>query len=374
LLGKQLVKQGHEVKIIASNLHYQSRKNFTVPSESQEIDGILFHWIKSPSYKFGLSRLWNHFVFSIKLIYLLLKLRSNYTPDIVVASSPQPFASFVAALFAFYYKLTLIYEVRDLWPQSLVDLGAISKKNIIYYIFDTIEKFISRRADRVLCLMPGGVEYFRSLGVNGQKIFWSPNGLDYKSLPRVRAETNDDRVDDQFEIGYFGSHGPSDGLEFIIDLANRLKHSGVTFRMVGDGPQKQDLIEKAKSFDLNNILFYAPVPKSSVYFEMVKCDAFIVIALPSPLYRWGISFNKIYDYFFLKKPILFVGNVFRNPVAESNSGIVVRELNLDEAVDAVLRLKALTYAERYKLGLNGYQYGLKNHSIEEISIGFQIGG
>ncbi len=368
MLAKNLIKRGHDVHIIASNLHYSSREHFEVTGESEVIDGVSFHWIKTIPYNNGLTRLINHCEFSLKLLWLYIFQLQGYKPDVIMGSSPQPFAVIGAWLIARFTKARFWYEVRDLWPQSLLDLGIISRWHPLYFLFLGIEKFASQQAERIFCLMPGGIEYFVSKGVHIARLTWAPNGIDFGRTAEFRGTKVRPNT---FEISYFGSHGPSDGLDFLVEVAHGLSDTNILFRLVGDGPEKSAIKRKVMKLGIRNVVLEDSVAKSDVFEVMASADACIALALPSPLYRWGISFNKIYDYFYMKKPIFFIGDVSCNPVEVSESGVVVRGFDVIVVQAALRKLASLPSEALAEMGMNGFNFGRSHHAIDEIARKFE---
>ena len=364
LIAKRLTELGHQVHIVASNLHYSSRELFETTGKSEVIDGITFHWLKTIPYKNGITRLINHFQFLILILFCFRRTAVKYEPDIIIGSSPQPFAVFGAWILSKLTGAHFWYEVRDLWPESLVHLNVISKKNPLYYCFAFIERFASNKAEKIFCLMPGGLDYFIDRGLQANKLLWAPNGLDFNIQTNfLKCKKSDDNF---LEIAYFGSHGPSDGLDFVIDVAEKLKKSNIRFRLVGNGPVKNHLKARTKSNNIDNVIFDEPVPKSEIYKVMATADVCLALALPSPLYKWGISFNKIFDYFYMKKPIIFIGDVAFNPIADADAGIVIKNFDVSEAASMILKMAILSNDELTRLGTNGFSYGKRHHSIDEI--------
>lgn len=369
-LAKELIARGHKVHIVAANFSHQT-KTPIVPNSKEQVfervyDEVPFIFVNVPAYQGNSpARLLNMLSFSRRIQYSSYFKYMN-SPDVVIGSSPHPFAARAAQRMAARWGVPFIFEVRDLWPQSLIDLGRISPKHPAVRLMARLEKHLYNHADKIITLLPGAHEYIKSMGIDVGKVIWIPNGIDFSLYNQLFPEVKHDR----FTVMYAGAHGLANGLETIINCAEILdKDYGdkIVFRLVGDGPQKEDLKKMADEKQLTNVQFDASVPKRQIPGVLGQADAFIVVIMDSPLYKYGISLNKIYDYLVSAKPVVIGVNAFNNPVEEAGAGITVPPENPEALAKAVLELYHMKPADREQMGLNGKKYVEENHDFQKLA-------
>lgn len=374
-LAKELAKKGHRVTVVASNFqHGTGRYNADLGKgkfKEEMIDGIRFVWIAAPGYEGNtVRRFLNMLVFSLRTRFNKLLKDKRNKPDIIIGSSPHPFASLAAERLAAYHRVPFIMEVRDLWPQTLVDLGRISRFHPLIVFLSWLEKYLYRKASKIVVLLPGASEYIKNLGISEEKVIWIPNGIDRDLLPDI-SSIEQKKKRDLFTVMYAGAHGLANNLDVIINAAKVLQDEGladkILFRLLGEGPEKKNLIMLAKELGLKNVIFEDPVPKKEVYAKLAEADVFIAVIKKSNLYRWGISLNKLFDYLAMAKPIVFGVRAFNDPVREAGAGISVPPEDPYALAEAVKELFRMDPKEREKMGVNGREYVLKNHDFTVLA-------
>lgn len=373
-LAKELIARGHQVKIVAANFSHQT-KNKVVQSGNEKVleadfNGVPFIYINVPAYKGNSpARLHNMLSFTRQLVSNKY-FKTIESPDVILGSSPHPFAVWAAQRLATKWEVPFIFEVRDLWPQSLIDLGRVSSRHPAVKLMAVLEKHLYKHADKIITLLPGAHEYIRSIGINVDKVVYIPNGIDFSiySQPTDHLpKTNSDR----FTVMYAGAHGVANGLDTIIKCAGILKGKygeKIIFQLVGDGPHKGYLKNMAAEMGLSNVQFINPVPKSQVPAMLSQADAFIMLLKDSPVFRWGISPNKLYDYLCASRPVIYGVNAFNNPVEEAGAGITVAPENPEELAAAVIKLYNMSEPDRKQMGLNGRKYIEENHDFRNLAI------
>lgn len=369
-LAKELIALGHEVHIIAANFSHQTKTpiipNIKEQVFKQVIEGVPFIFVTVPSYTGNSpARLKNMLSFARQL-YFSSYIKQIDKPDIVIGSSPHPFATWAAQKMAKRWGVPFIFEVRDLWPQSLIDLGRISPKNPAVRFMAKLEKYLYNQADKIITLLPGAHEYIQSVGIDPTKVVWIPNGIDFSLYNQASKSVDTDK----FTVMYAGAHGLANGLETVIKCAELIEkeyEDKILFRLVGDGPEKAKLQSMGKEKQLTNVKFDNPVPKQDIPNVLNQADAFIAVIRDSPLYKYGISLNKIYDYLASMRPVVIGVNAFNNPVEEAQAGISVSSENPQELADAVLRIYNMSKSEREQMGVNGRKYVEENHDFRMLA-------
>ncbi len=366
--AKELIKRGHKVTIIASSFHYskleETREYGKREYLIEDIEGIKFIWFKTPPYfNNGIRRVINMLSYTKKAIFLLPKLKLP-KPDVVVGSSVHLFTVYAAFRLSKRYKTPFIMEVRDLWPQTLIDMG-FSKYHPFILILSFLERYLYKKSDKIVTLLPNADQYIEKLGIDREKIVWISNGTNfaeylfkYKSLLKS----------DKFNILYTGTHGLANSLDILVDTASLLRdEEEIFFTLIGDGPLKEELKRKAEKLKLENIEFLPPVPKSKVFDYLLSADLLYVGLKDLPLYRYGISMNKIFDYMASKKPILFVSNIKDNIIKKAAAGTVVDREDPTAISKSIKEYVDMSTQKREKVGENGYNYLLKHHTISVLT-------
>lgn len=165
----------------------------------------------------------------------------------------------------------------------------------------------------------------------------------------------------EFTFLYLGNHSTGDMLDVLIDAfdqANRARPDlDMRLRLVGDGSLKSELIARAAALPSSDrIQFDEWIPKSEVLQRCREADCLVGILMDSPLYRYGISLNKLYTYMYAFRPVLFASSAPNNPVAEADSGIVIAQDDAASLSEAMIRMADTSHSERARWASNGYQH------------------
>lgn len=367
-LARQLSLRGHDVTIVASSFCHASRKQTRLSgkttSKKETLDGVEYLWLKTPGYsRNGISRLFDMLVFCFRLLRGTA-FRNEPSPDVIIGSSPHLFGAFGAQRLAASKGCPFVLEIRDIWPLTLIELGNMSSWHPLVFLFGAIEKFLYRRADRIITLLPGAGSHVAERIGRQRDTTWISNGVDLGMIPSPPDAPNGDK----FTVMYAGSHGIANGLSSIVQAAKIVQDSDagdtIQFRFVGSGGQKQQLISLATELELTNCSFEEAVQKSEVYDTLSEADAFVATLVRSPLYRHGISLNKLFDYMSVGRPIVFGVEAYNNPVEEAEAGISVEPENPQQIADAILKLVSLSVEERAEMGARGRRIIETQYNVE----------
>lgn len=367
--AKQLIQRGHDVTLIAANYNHFSHTYIksTVPfGEQDHTYDVPFVWIPTSSYQGNtFSRMKNMLEYSFRA--LRTKYLSKKKPDIIIGSSPHLFAAFSASLLAKRYKVPFILEIRDLWPESLIDLGRISKQHPLILVMKRIEKHLYQRADRIISLLPSANEYLVNHGVQANNILWLPNAVDTDAVPANLSL----KKQDKFTFIYAGAHGLANDLDTVLYAAKILEKEGhakhIQICLIGDGPEKIRLKKLAAELNISMVTFYDAVAKSEIYHTLNQADAFLMLLKKSPVFRFGISPNKLFDYLLMGRPVLFGVETPFNPIEQMNAGITVPPSCPDSLAAAMYKLSSLPREELVNMGLRGKEFVLQNHHLQKLT-------
>lgn len=368
-LAREFVKQGNDVYVFsASSSHLfrsapQTRGCYTY----ENIDGIKYVWVKVAAYSQSKSikRIFVMVSFFLRL-YEIGRLKLSI-PKAVIVSSASPFPLLPAMYFKKKYKIPLIFEVRDIWPLSLIDLGNYSRLHPFIILLQMLENAAYKLSDVVVSVLPYALEHMIKHGLDERKYYYIPNGF---SLMQKPSQTKDKHnimnfPEDAFIIGYTGTLGIANAMDYFIEAANMLRqHSQIYFLLVGDGDHK----EKLQSLSANpNIVFINAVPVTEVYHYIEKCDVMYHGCLNKKIYEYGLSPNKIFDYMLCKKTIVHAVSTRHNIIADADCGFTVPSENSTCLADVFLSVSQLPREELMRMGQNGYDYVLKNHSYSALA-------
>lgn len=376
-MAREWVRRGHEVTILAAT---QSHLRHHTPAAGEEwIEGIRYRFVETPAYQGnGLGRVRNMLAFVSALWQEAPRLARELKPDVVIASSTYPLDIYPARRIARAAKAhsargRLIYEVHDLWPLSPMELGNMSPWHPFIMVMQKAENDAYRDSDRVVSMLPKAEPHMRAHGMAPEKFAYVPNGIDLEewesathALPDLHRETLEAlRARGRFIVGYAGAHGVANALHAFVDAAARLEGTPATLVLVGQGPTKDDLQSRAGGMD--NVVFLPPVPKGAVPALLGAMDALYIGLGRAPLFRFGISPNKLMDYMMAAKPVVSAIEAGNDPVAESGCGYSVPAEDPEAIADAVTRLMALPPEERDAMGTRGRAFVTAQHDYRVLA-------
>ncbi|MGI8508444.1 MAG: glycosyltransferase family 4 protein [Gemmatimonadaceae bacterium] len=359
-VGRELVQRGWRVTIAASdfNLHtrrYSRRADATCRDViAEQVDGVDFRWLWAAPYQ---RNDWHRAANWLSFAQSLLRWDpGSDCPDVVIGSSPHLFAALAAERLAARWRVPFVLEVRDLWPESLLAAGG--RKGPAYMALDRIAQYLYRRSRRIIVLARGSGRHLAERGIDERKISYVPNGVDADAFVRAPSPLRDD-----FTVVYAGAHGPANGLDIVLGAAALLReHGRIKFLLVGDGPEKIGLVEAARARGLENVEFRGLIPKTQMPALLAEADTGLMVLKDSPLFAYGVSPNKLFDYLGASLPV--VSNV-PGEVAEmlqaSAAGEQAEPGSARSLADAILRTAGRAPAERARMGERGRAWVSREH-------------
>lgn len=274
--------------------------------------------------------------------------------DVIVATSPQFFTTFTGFTLSILKRRPWVFELRDLWPESIVTVGAMEKGTAIR-LLEKIEQFMYRRADMIVPVTEAFKTRLIEKGIGSSKVHVITNGVDpllFPQLDRNESLRKELGVANKFVIGYIGTHGMAHGLDFIVDAMVAAQDRNVHLLCVGDGAQKAAVVAKAKSLRLNNISFLDPVAKTDVNKYIAALDSVLVPLRKSDTFKTVIP-SKIFEAACMNKPILLgVEGQAREIIEEFQAGLYFEPENVSSFLSALDQLIE-DQSVRHKLALGG---------------------
>ena len=379
--GRVLAGQGHDITIFASSFgHFTRQEERLRPGERlrvQVIDGVRFVWIRTVPYlRNDYRRVLN------MLSYALGAIRDQHRfqrPDVVVGSSVHLPAAAAAFLIATLRRVPFVFEVRDLWPRTLIDIGALRERGAAARLLTLLERFLYRHAAMIITLLPNAAQYIEEHGIPGEKISYVPNGVaDYASsiqpasgdAAELVAWIKQQSSAGCLVAGYVGSHGRVNGVDVLVDAARELRDRGeerIAFAFVGSGVEKEWCQQIARTSRLANVLFWQPVPKNSVPAVLDALDVVLFSLRDVSVHKYGLSCNKLFDYLASGRPVVAGCAIMDNPVSASGGGICIPPESPSAVADALLQLAALNAAERHAVGSRGRKWVHENHGATALA-------
>lgn len=373
-LAQELARQGYKVYIIAgsySHLLHTSREldnDFLV----EEIeDNFHFVWVKLSKYKDAHSkkRIINEFLFSKQIAKLPRQI--NSIPDVILHSSPALISYFGVKYLTHHYKVPYVFEVRDIWPLTLMKLGGYSKNHPFIKLLQWIEDQAYKKADYVFSNLPNAVEHMQSRGMNKDKFTWIANGVSLDELENKEALSKDilDQIpSDKFIVGYTGTLGEANAMCYLIEAAAILKDNlDIHFVLVGAGKSKAGLIKKAECLGLDNITFIEPIEKIKVQSMLALFDVCYIGWQKKSLYRFGIAANKIPEYLYSAKPIIHSFSGKGDFVQQAGAGITIAAEDPKAIANAILDLQLKSDAERKQMGARGKAFVIQHLTYKKLA-------
>jgi colanic acid biosynthesis glycosyl transferase WcaI len=291
-------------------------------------------------------------------------------PDVVVATSPQLLCACAGYVLARSLRAPFVFEVRDLWPESILAVEAM-KQNFIVRRLKDVARFLYERSDRIVTVGEG---YRRQInvryGVPLERMDVITNGVDpdfFEPGPRDNEIRREYGWGDRFVVLYMGTHGMAHALHRVLEAARELSsRADVLFVFVGEGAEKENLMRQASEWNLSNVQFVDQQPKSRVPGFYAASDLGLVTLRDTPLFQEVLP-SKIFEYMGMQKPLLVsVGGEARKTVEEAGAGEFVQPENVRALVDAVTRLSQQPERLR-RMGMNGRNFVIDNYDRRLIS-------
>lgn len=338
---------GHEVKVITGFpnhptgvIHPEYRGHFVKREQVEGID-LLRVWVYVAANKGFTRRILNFlsFFFSSLALGSLLTER----PDVVVGTSPQFFCAVAAYCLSRIKRAPFVFEVRDIWPQSAVELGAL-KNRLLIRTLEAIENHLYRRAALIVPVAESTRHYLIQKGVPAEKIKVVPNGIDAKYLASAQAAPDQLRqelgLEDKFIVSYIGTHGMSHALEIALAAAKKLQTDpAIHFLFVGEGAEKEKLKRLASELQLDNATFINAQPRDRLLSFYSASDVSLVPLKRLPIFKKVLP-SKLFELMGAGCPVICsVEGEAAALVNSANAGLCIEPENVDALVNALISLR-----------------------------------
>ena len=382
-MAKELAKQGHNVTVVAAaNTHKRTSKieqKFDIFSEY--IEDVQFLFLPNVSLGIGrISRALSMFIFVISLMIFRRKVQEIAKPNVIIEATTYILPIFSSAWIARKSHAKLIYEVRDLWPASPIEISGKSKYHPLFLFIAIAQKYALKNADAVVSTLRYADEYFTQNVCPPKSFFHIQNGIDgdyYNQTTETKGKTfyKIKQIKDAFKgcVGYTGSFGDANGIQTLLGAAYELEKIDVAIVLVGRGTRKGEFEKFAKMHNLSNIYIFDAVPKDEIVAITKLFDIGYSGGVKRQVHHYGISPNKVFDYMMSAIPMLLCYDTKDNFLEDIGCSIVVREPSAEFVFREIINFFNLEYEQRLAMGRKGrdaamklYEYSILARSYSDV--------
>jgi glycosyltransferase involved in cell wall biosynthesis len=299
-----------------------------------------------------------------------MPLKGVKKPDIVIISS----LSIFTILYGYYlkrkFKSFLVFEIREIWPLTLIEEGEFSKFNPLAVLIGAIEKFGYRNADLIVGTMPKLNLHVENRVSTNKPVFCSPLGFESSNYNDEDLTTNNPFAylvsEGKVIVGYAGSMGITNGLElFMATIKNMPHHTNIHFLLVGSGDLKAKY--QSELTHCNNVTFLPRIEQDQVKSFLSICDILYLSTINSIVWNYGQSMNKVVEYMLAAKPIIASYSGYPSMINEAECGLFVNSQNTNDLEQAFLKYANLSKEERLKIGQNGRRWIFENRTYSNLA-------
>ena len=380
-LSRLWVEQGHEVTVLTGFPNhptgvvppeYRSKLRRLTARENYNGIEVVRTWLLPFPNRKAHERILNYSSFGISSA-----LTGMFTaqPDVVIASSPQLLVGLSGWWLARHKRVPFVFEVRDLWPESLAAVGAGSTGSLLHRLLGKIAGFLYHRCDRLVVVTPAFKDHLvKHWRVPSEKISVVDNGVDtnlFRPLPLDSVLRHTLGAEGRFVVSYIGTMGLAHGLETVVEAASRLQNAApeILFLLVGEGAEKERIAALTRSRGLTNVRFVGQQPRETVPDYISASDVCLVPLKRTDLFKTVLP-TKMLEFMACARPVILgVDGHARSVLQHADGGIFVTPEDPEALVNAIKTLAA-DPALRQAMGRNGRQYVQQNFSRQQTAIAY----
>lgn len=383
--AKNLLKKGYEPTIFCASTRHNSDMSVDIPGGTyrlKSVEKIPYVFVKTTKYKNGIERIKNMWNFYKNLYPSTAEYGKEYgKPDVILASSVHPLTLLAGIKIAKKYNVPCICEIRDLWPETIVQYGTLKKNSLVAKLLYKGEKWLYNKADKLIFTIPGGKDYVEEIGLSSSKVRYINNGVDLEEYNKNKEEFiySDEHLDNPstFKILYTGSMGVANELTYLVQAAEKVQEKGIDniqFILFGHGSQREKLKEYVQNKGLTNIVFKEKVEKKFIPNILSRSDLNVFTGKHIPLYKYGLSLNKLFDYIASGKPTLSNIESGYDILVKHDCGKSVKGGSVEALVDGILEFYNMDqkeydqYCENSLTAIQNYDFKILTDKLEAIII------
>lgn len=379
-LARLWVDAGHHVTIVGASYSHLHASEVPVTSAFLELQEHGVRWLILKTRRYsgsGIGRVIN-LLTSVARTRTCERAITAAGADVALAASVYQLDNYGAARIARRHNGIFVRETRDLWPKTLLEIGGIKPSHPFVRLVQHAEDYGYRHADIVTSTLPNALEHMRTRGLTEDRwryMAQCPN-------PYARKESNSPdaaipaehaaaiaaaRAGGQFIVMFTGTFVPAGALHVILEAAELLNNEPVKFLFIGRGPLEAELRARIADRKINTAAFLPGVPRAAVPPLLAQADAAVCVFHDKPIYRYGVSPNKVFEYMDAAVPVIFSVGAKTDPITESGGGLVVPPANAPAIADAVRKLMRLTPGERQTMGQKARAHLHQNHDLRAVA-------
>jgi len=377
-LSRHWVRMGHEVTVLTG---FPNHPTGVVPPEwrsrqnrlrySEVVDGVQVKrtWLWALPNRKAHERIRNYASFALSAAFTGLTLPKQ---DVIIATSPQLLCALAGWWVAWSMRRPFVFEVRDLWPESLAAVGAGGEGSVLHQTLGAIAGFLYRRADRVVVVTPAFKDHLvEHWHVPVEKISVVENGVEtdlFRPDPKAEEIRKELHLEGRFLICYVGTMGMAHGLETLIAAAEEMQTvlPNATFLLIGEGAEKERIVELAAARGLRNIRFLSQQPRERIPAYVSAADLCLVMLKKTELFKTVVP-TKLLEYMACARPVIVaVDGQSRLLVEEAHAGTFVPPEDSQALVRAICELER-DRAKRDEMGASGREYIVAKLSREKTA-------
>ena len=377
-LSKYWARAGHDVTILTGFPNHPTgvvpedwRARFHRLHNIESVDRVrvVRTWLWPLPNRKGHERIRNYTSFFISAAITGLALPK---PDVIIATSPQLLVALSGWWLALWKRVPFVFEVRDLWPESLSAVGAASQRSLLHRTLGAIAGFLYRRADSIVVVTPAFKEHLMKYwSVPAPKISVVENGVETEVFcpdPAAAEMRTYMKVEDRFLICYIGTMGNAHGLQTLIAAAEELQSTlpSAMFLLIGEGAEREQIVQLASARGLTNVRFLGQQPRERIPSFVSAADLCLVMLKKTELFKTVIP-TKLLEYMACARPVIVaVDGQARQIVEAAAAGVFVEPENSKALAKAIVDL-AQRPEQRRQMGISGRQYIVDNCSREKTA-------
>ena len=373
-IGKALVRKGIDVTLICSvsnSVAPQDVPKFRGWKKEENLDGLIVIWLNGPEITSnGLLRIFSWFWFELKVILTLW--RKQNSPEAILASSLSLLSVWSGIILSRKHKARFSFEVRDVWPLSLIELSGVNPKNPLIRFLAKTERLGYKKAHTIIGSMPNLVEHVRDVSTeNADKVICVPQGINLSVFEDGAKKLPSEYIDaylseSSLTVAYTGTLNANNPIDTLIEAAQILNKEGskIKILILGIGNNKQKYQELVK--DNSNISFPPVIEKEEMADFLSRVDVGYD-AFSSEMARFGLSRNKWIDYMYNRCVIVCSYDGYQSMINESNSGYFVPFGDAVALVDALKAIEQMDIEQRKQMGERARVFVKSNHHFERLA-------
>lgn len=377
-LSRHWSRMRHEVTILTG---FPNHPTGIVPEEwrsrlrrlhfTETVDGIQIvrTWLWPLPNRRAHERILNYTSFCLSAGLSGLPLRR---PDVIIATSPQLLCALSGWWLAWCKRVPFVFEIRDLWPESLAAVGASREGRLLHRMLGAVAGFLYRRADRIVVVSPAFKDrLMRDWNIRAEKISVVENGVEtdlFRLEPAATELRKQLKLEQRFLVCYIGTMGNAHGLETLIAAAEELrtKLPRAMFLLIGEGAEKEQVVRLAAARGLDNIQFLGQQPRERIPAYISAADVCVVMLRKSELFKTVIP-TKLLEYMACERPVIVaVDGQARQIVEAAGAGVFVEPENSSALAQAIVDLVAEPERRR-QMGASGRRYIVNRLSREKTA-------